>query len=398
MLIQVLLAAVISSGLVWARADEVLAIRAHTIWTVSQDSIQDGVVLVRNGKIEAVGTDLTLPDDVKVLDMPQSHVVPGLIDAHSHLGLAADPWMEMDEAVFAASADTHILDAYNPEAAGIKRAVRAGITSALIAPGNRNPIAGQTAVVKFCSGPENECLLKRDAGLKFSVTNEALLEISLYDYRTRYTGFSPRPTSRPGMLQFIREHLDRAKHHDNSSFDPQASALKRVMDREIPVFIAAETADEIGAALGIVAQYDLDARIIGARQADELAADLAGQEIPVCYSPLVTVNKDKDLKRLGKLGQAGVPLALASHAPRTASGDLRTSAILAVKYGLDKELALQSLTLQAAKLLGVDDRVGSIEQGKDADLVILSGSPLELTSSVQRVIINGKTVYQGEKQ
>lgn len=384
-LIQLLLGAVILSGPISARADEVLAIRAQTIWTVTQEAIQDGVVLVRNGKIEAVGKDLTIPDDAKVLDMPQSHVMPGLIDAHSHLGLGTDPSVEMDEDVFAASADTHILDAYNPEAADIEQAVRAGITSALIAPGNRNPIAGQTAVVKFCSGPENERLLKRDAGLKFSLTHDALLP-------------RRRPTSWPGMISFVREHLDRASQFEEDTFDPQATILKRMLNRETPVFMMANTPEQILAALDLIQDYQLDACIVGARQGDEVAKQLAANEVPVMYDPVVRLNKDKDLKRVGQLAGAGVKLAFATHAPETAVSDLRVSAIHAVKYGLDRDLALKGLTLHAAEMLGVADRVGSIQEGKDADLVVLSGDPLELTSGTQVVIVNGKILYRGEGQ
>jgi len=112
------------------------------------------------------------------------------------------------------------------------------------------------------------------------------------------------------------------------------------------------------------------------------------------YPPLLLSSRDKDLKRAGKIANSGVKLAFASLAPKTDLYDLRTSAILAAKYGLDKETALKSLTINAAEILGVGDRLGSISEGKDADLVILNGDPLQLTSSVEMVIINGNIVYQ----
>jgi imidazolonepropionase-like amidohydrolase len=390
MLIAILLIAGVSGGAIAAPDDQgVLAIRAHTVWTMTEDIVRDGVILIRHGKIQAVGKDLTIPDGAKVLDMQQSHVMPGLIDAHSHLGLVTDPWAEMDETVFAASADTQVLDAFDPQGEGIQQALHAGITCALIAPGNRNPIAGQTAVVKFVSGPEATRLLKQEAGLKFCVTNETIQQ----DYR-----YPRGPTSRPGMLTFIREHLDRARTYDNGVFDPQLSALKRLVDKEIPVFIMANTPDEVSAALDIIQDYELKGCVIGGRQADELAERMAEQQIPVAYAPVISVKRDRELKRPAQLAGAGVKMAFASHAPYTMAADLRTSAVYAVKYGLDRDLALRGLTLFAAEMLGVDERVGSIQEGKDADLVIFGGDPLELTSPVQVVIVNGTIVFQREEK
>jgi imidazolonepropionase-like amidohydrolase len=380
-LIGVLLVCVVLGGSVTAQAGD-LVIRAQTVWTMSQEVIQDGMVIVRAGKILAVGKDLDIPDDATVLDMRESHVMPGLIDAHSHLGLASDPRAEMDEAVFAASADTQVLDAFDPWS-DFEQALRAGVTCGLIAPGNRNPIAGQTAVVKFCGGAQAAWLLKRDAGLKFSLTHDTLQ-------------YDRRPTSWPGLITFIKEQLDRARQFEGETFDPQASVLKRVVDKEMPVFMMANTPEEIGAALDLIRDYGLDGRLLGAGQADEVAQRIAEQTVPVVVAPVVRLNKDKDLKRAGQLAAAGVKLAFASEAPDTATSDLRTSAIYAAKYGLDHDQAMKGLTLHAAQTLGVADRVGSIEKGKDADLVILGGDPLELASAVQVVIINGKIVFQRE--
>ncbi|MCF7974495.1 MAG: amidohydrolase family protein [Phycisphaerae bacterium] len=378
--------AVVLGGVATAQAGQGdLVIRAHTVWTMTQGGIQEGMVLVRAGKIQAVGKDLDVPEDATVLDMRQSHLMPGLIDAHSHLGLASDPWAEMDEAVFAASADTQVLDAFDPRNQGFEQALRGGVTCALMSPGNRNPIAGQMAVVKFCGGAQAAWLIKRDAGLKFSLTQAAL----------RY---DRRPTSWPGLITFIREQLDLARQFDGETFDPQAAVLKRALDKALPVFLMASTPEELGAALDLIRDYGLDGRILGAVQADEVASRIAAQTVPVALGPVVRLNKDRDLKRAGQLAAEGVKLAFTSGAPETAASDLRTSAIYAAKYGLDRELALKGLTLHAAQMLGVANRVGSIETGKDADLVILGGDPLELTSQVQVVIVNGNIVFQREEK
>ncbi len=375
----------VSVGPGWAQEAKPLVIRARQIWTMSGEVIQDGAILIRAGKIRAVARRVSVPDQAKVLDMTQSHVIPGLIDGHSHLGLSPNAWDEMDEAVFASSADTHILDVYDPLSPQTHVAVRAGVTSALIAPGLRNPIGGQCAVVKFSPGSPAQWLLKRDAGVMFSVTNDTL-------QHTR------RPTSRPGMITFIREHLDQAKAFDNTTFDPQHQVLKQVVDGKLPALFAARTPDEVSAALRLIEDYRLDARLVDGRQADELVEQVTRQDVPVVYAPMLTVSKDKDLKRPGHLAGQSVKLAFASLAPQTCVSDLRSSAIMAAQYGLDPELALKGITLFAAEMLGVADRIGSLTPGKDADLVVLSGDPLEWTSAVQLVIINGNIVYQREEK
>ena len=387
-LIIILLLPVSVSVAADANADnnsEVIAIRAGKIWPVVGDVIDDGVIIIKNGKIMAVGKDISIPAKATVLDMPNANVMPGIIDAHSHIGLWTDAASEMDETVFAATADTNILSAFNPQSEEIQKAVRAGVTSGLIAPGNRNPIGGQAAVVKFIDGPGRQRIVKAEAGLKLSVTNAAL-------QRDR------RPTSRPGLVEFIKEHLEKGRKYSPKQFDPQAKALKRLIDRKQLAFIAAETGDEIDAALAIAKQYKLNARLVGARFGDEMAEQIAGQKIPVIYQPLLKLSKDKDLSRPGKLAAAGVKIAFASNAPQSSPADIRTSAVIAAKYGMDKNTALRSITRNAAEILGVSNRLGSIQKGKDADLIILNGDPLELTSTVIAVIINGNIVYQREEK
>jgi imidazolonepropionase-like amidohydrolase len=207
-----------------------------------------------------------------------------------------------------------------------------------------------------------------------------------------------QPTSRAGLLALIREQLNQAKAYKPEKFDPHGEVLKRVADANLPAYICAYTVDEIASAMTIVDEYGLNAVLIGAEQGDEIVDMLAERKLPVIYSPLLLFSKDKDLKRPGKMANDGVKLTFASAAPKTTLYDLRTSAILATKYGLNTDAALKSLTINAAEILGVADRLGSIQKGKDADLVILNGDPLQLTSGVEMVIINGNIVYQRQEE
>ena len=367
-----------------ADAPQNLAIRAGRIWTVTDGVIKDGVIIIKNGKIQAVRKKPDVPAEIEVLDFSDKDVMPGLIDAHCHLGLSLDIFSEIDETVSAVTPDMQIIDAFNPLGDDVKKALRSGVTTVLLAPGNKNPIAGQTAVVKLYGKKTNERVLKRKAGVKFSLKDEALMS-------------DRRPTSRAGLLALIREELNNAKAYKEDKPDLCMEVLKSVVDANFPVYISAYTVDEITSAVTLVEEYDLNAVLVGAEQGDEIAQLIAGRNIPVIYSPLLLFSRDKDLKRVIKMSDHGVKVAFSSSFPRTSLGDLRTSAITAVKYGFDKETALKSLTINAAEILGVSKRVGSIRRGKDADLVILNGDPLQPTSTVEMVIINGTIVYRRQE-
>ncbi len=364
-----------------SNAPQNLAIRAGRIWTATDGVIKNGVIIIKNGKIRAVRKKQNIPAKTKVLDFSDKNVIPGLIDAHCHIGLSLDIYSEIDETVSAVTADMQILDAFNPLADDVKKALRSGVTTVMLAPGNKNPIAGQTAIVKLYGKKTNDWLLKRNAGVKFSLRDEAMMS-------------DRRPTSRPGLMALIREELNKAKSHKEDKPNLRMEVLKRVVDANFPAYICAYTVDEIASAVTLIEEYDLNAVLIGAEQGDEIAQLIAGQNIPVIYSPLLLFSRDKDLKRVVKMADNGIKVAFSSTAPRTPLSDLRTSAIIAAKYGLDTEAALKSLTINAAEILGVANRVGSIQKGKDADLVILDGDPLQPTSTVEMVIINGNIVYQ----
>jgi imidazolonepropionase-like amidohydrolase len=363
---------------------QVLAIRAGKIWTITDGVVANGVIIINNGKIQAVGKNLDIPEGAKVLDMSDKDVMPGMIDAHCDIGLSLDILSEMDETVEAIAADMQILDAFNPDAEDVKKALSSGVTTVLLAPGYKNPVGGQPAVVKLDTSKSNEWVLKRSAGVEFSLMNQALM-------------FDREPTSRAGLVELVKKELDEAKTYQEG-FNPRLKILKSVVDAKLPAYIWAYNVDEIASAMSIIDEYELNAVLVAAGKGDEIADMIVGRNLPVIYPPLLLSSSDKDLERAGRIASSGVKLAFASLAPKTKLYDLRTSAILAAKYGLDKEAALKSLTINAAEILGVSDRLGSISEGKDADLVILNGDPLQLTSGVEMVMINGNIVFQRQEE
>jgi len=364
---------------------QVIAIRAGKIWTVTNGVITDGIILVKDGKIQSVGENVDVSEGAKVLDMSGKNVMPGMIDAHCHIGLSLDIFSEMNETVAAVAAEMLILDAFNPYSDDVNKALRCGVTTIMLAPGNRNPVGGLPAILKLDINKANDWVLVRAAGVEFSVMNEALM-------------FDREPTSRAGLMELIREELDKAKEDKDDGFNPTRDILKRVVVANKTAYIWARNVDEIASAMAIVDEYELKAVLVAAEQGDEIADMIAERNLPVIYPPLLLSSRDKDLKRAGRIAGNGVKLAFSSLAPKTDLCDLRTSAVLAAKYGLDKETALKCLTINAAEILGVADRLGSISEGKDADLVILNGEPLQLTSGIEMVMINGNIVYQRQEE
>lgn len=362
-----------------------LAIRAGKIWTITNGVITDGVIIIQNGKIEKVGKDIHIPESIKTLEVPDKNIIPGMIDAHCHLGLSLDMLNEIEETVSPITPDMQILDAFDPLAEDLTKALSSGVTTISLAPGYKNPIAGQTAIVKLSGIKTEDWLIKRNAGIKISLGNEALM-------------YDRQPTSRPGLIELIREELNKSKDYEEGKLDSHGKILSRIVEGELPVYLYCNTVDEIFAAIQIIDEYELKATLVSAREADEVVNMIAERNIPVIYMPSLLLSKDKDLKRAGKIAGAGIKVAFASFSPKTDLSDLRTSAIIAARYGFSREVVLKSLTINAAEILGIAQRLGSIETGKDADLVVMNGDPLKLTSSVEMVIINGNIVYQRERK
>jgi imidazolonepropionase-like amidohydrolase len=364
---------------------ESLVIKAGAIWTGTGDTIADGVIVVTGDKIRAVGTGISAPEGARVLEFGNQYVMPGMVDAHSHLGLSLDVLGEIEETVAAIAPEMRILDAYDPFSRDVARALQSGVTTVLLAPGYRSPITGQMAVVKLAGRRDGTSIANPNAGIKFSLGTAALAS-------------DRRPTSRAGLIALLREELDGAKAFEAGGADLRGEILSGAVNGQLPVHLFCSSVDEILAAIELADSYKLDATLVGAREADELATTLAERGIATVYMPTMLLSRDKDLKRVGALAEAGVKVAFASMAPKTDPGDLRASAAIAVKYGMSRETALRAITVHPAEILGVAERLGSIEPGKDADLVILSGDPMELTSRVELVIANGNIVYRREAE
>ena len=392
-------------------ADRTVAIVGGRVVPISGEPFDNGTILVTGGKITAVGADLAVPGDATVIDAAGSWVLPGFIEAHGHVGVheEAEGWAGADSNELTEPVTAHVraLDAINPADLGFRDAVSGGVLAVNVNPGSGNPIGGQTAALKCWGRTVDEMLLKAPAGMK-----SALGENPKRIYGER----KQSPATRLGTAAVIRGALvdagnylakleleqrkpeDERKHVDR---DLKLEALGRVLRKEIPWRQHCHRADDIATALRLADEFGYELVIDHGTEAHLLADILAAKDIPVIIGPLFTSRskvelRNRSLANPGKLAAAGVTIAITTDHPVVPINFLVHQAALSVKYGLDRETALRALTINPARIVGIDDRLGSIEPGKDADLVIWSGDPLDVLSRVTRALIEGEEIYRFE--
>ena len=384
------------------------AIVGGRIVPVTGDVIDGGIVLIEDGKIAAVGLALDIPPDAHVIDATGSWVLPGFIEAHGHVGVheEGEGWAGADSNELTEPVTAHVraMDAINPADLGFRDAVSGGVLAVNVNPGSGNPVGGQTAALKCWGRTVDEMLLRAPAGMK-----SALGENPKRVYGER----KQLPSTRLGTAAVIRgalvdaaNYLARIEAEERKSEtdrkpvdrDLKLEALGLVLRREIPWRQHCHRADDIATALRLAEEFGYDLVIDHGTEAHLLADILAAKDIPVIIGPLFTSRskvelRNRSLANPGKLAEAGVTIAITTDHPVVPINFLAHQAALSVKHGLDPEIALRALTINPARIVGVDDRLGSIEPGKDADLVVWSGDPLDVLSRVEHALINGEEVY-----
>jgi imidazolonepropionase-like amidohydrolase len=384
------------------------AVVGGRIVPVTGDVIDGGIVLIEDGKIAAVGLALDIPPDAHVIDATGSWVLPGFIEAHGHVGVheEGEGWAGSDsnELTDPVTADVRAMDAINPADLGFRDAVSGGVLAVNVNPGSGNPVGGQTAALKCWGRTVDEMLLRAPAGMK-----SALGENPKRVYGER----KQLPSTRLGTAAVIRgalveaaNYLARIEAEERKSEtdrkpvdrDLKLEALGLVLRREIPWRQHCHRADDIATALRLAEEFGYNLVIDHGTEAHLLADILAAKDIPVIIGPLFTSRskvelRNRSLANPGKLAEAGVTIAITTDHPVVPINFLAHQAALSVKHGLDPEIALRALTINPARIVGVDDRLGSIEPGKDADLVVWSGDPLDVLSRVEHALINGEAVY-----
>jgi imidazolonepropionase-like amidohydrolase len=389
-------------------AGSTVAIVGGRVVPITSAPVEGGTVLIADGKIVAAGRDVAVPVGTRVIDAAGGWVLPGFVEAHGHVGVneEGEGWAGQDtnELTEPVTAQVRALDAINPADLGFRDAIAGGVLAVNVNPGSGNPIGGQTAALKCWGRTVDEMLLKAPAGMKSALGENP---------KRTYSQQKKTPSTRLGTAAVIRgalveagNYLQRIEAEQRKPEDERKpvdrdlklEALGRVLRREIPWRQHCHRADDIATALRIAAEFGYDLVIDHGTEAHLLADILAAKGIPVIIGPLMTSRskvelRNRSLASPGKLAAAGVTIAITTDHPVVPIHFLAYQAGLAVKHGLDRDTALQALTINPARIVGVGDRLGSIEPGKDADLVIWSGDPLDMPSRVERALIDGAEIY-----
>jgi imidazolonepropionase-like amidohydrolase len=383
-----------------------VAITGGRVVPVEGEPIEGGTVVVSGGTIEALlEPGAAPPAGCQVVDASGKWVLPGFIDAHTHLGVYEDGtgWAGTDtnELTGPNQAQVRAVDAINPADIGFRDAIAGGVLAVNVQPGSGNPIGGQTAAVRCWGRTVEDMLLRAPSGLK-----SALGENPKRNYGNR----NETPATRLGTASVIRSALVAAQNylaaldspgpdaHEPVKRDLRLESLGLALRRQIPWRQHCHRADDIATALRISREFGTDLVIDHGTEAHLIADVIAADGVPVVIGPLLTARskvelRNRSLASPGLLAAAGVAIAITTDHPVVPIHFLVHSATFAVREGLPPEEALRSITITPARILGISDRLGSLEPGKDADLVIWSGDPLDVMSRAERAFIGGSEVY-----
>jgi imidazolonepropionase-like amidohydrolase len=380
-----------------------LAIVGGRVIPVAGAPFEDGVVLVADGRIEAAGRDVRVPDGVERVEAAGKVVLPGLVDAHVHLGVheEGDGWAGQDTNELTDPVTPHVraLDAINPADLGFADAVAGGVLTVNVNPGSGNPIGGQTAAVRSAGRSVDEMVLRAPSGMKSALGENPK---RVYGERKQF------PSTRLGTAAAIRDALVKTanylakRDHDGdqpAERDLRWEALGLVLTGEIPWRQHCHRADDIATAMRLADEFGYRLVIDHGTEAVLLADRLAERGIPVLIGPLLTSRskvelRNRSLANPARLAAAGVELGIITDHPVVPVHLLHVQAALAVREGLDPAAALRAVTLTPARVLGLEDRLGSLEPGKHATLCVWSGDPLDARSRVESAWIEGRQVYR----
>jgi len=382
-----------------------VAVTGGRVVPVAGDTVEPGTVLVLDGRIAAVGASVEIPDGVPVVDATGRWVLPGFVEAHAHMGVIEDGegWagQDVNEMTDPVGARLRALDGINPADVGFADALSGGVTTAVVKPGSGNPIGGQTVAVKCWGRIVDEMVVRHPVSMKSA----------LGENPKRVYGDKDRlPATRLGVAAVIRDAMRSAQDYRDRrqaaeekgepfERDSTKEALVQVLDGELPWCQHAHRADDIATALRLADEFGYRLVLNHATEAHLLADVLAERGVPAVVGPLFTSRlkvelRHRTMRTPGLLARAGVLVALTTDHPVVPIHFLVHQATLAVKEGLDRDEALRTLTVNPARMLGLDDRVGSLAPGLDGDLVIWSGDPLDVMSRAEQVFVNGAQVYE----
>lgn len=358
-------------------------------------------ILVKDGKIAAIGPNLCAENE-EIIDASGLQAYPGFVDAHSHLGLDSDgvgyegwDYNEMNDPV---SPQMRGIDGFKPMQPCMRTAALGGVTTVCTGPGSANVLGGTFCAVKTVGKRVENMLVKEACAMKC-----AFGENPKRCYRDK--GLSTRMTTAAKLRETLfkaREYMEKLEAAGDDAgkkpaFDMKLEAMVPVLKREIPLKAHAHAAEDIFTALRIAKEFNVKITLEHVTEGHLIADELAKENVPCAVGPSLSSASKFELRNKtfdtpGILSRAGLQVSIITDAPVIPQEYLPLCAGLAVKHGMDPFAALQAITINPARHAGIEERVGSLEVGKDADIVLLCGSPFDTDPDIRAVYINGKKV------
>jgi imidazolonepropionase-like amidohydrolase len=383
-----------------------IAIKNVTIHTMTEDEIiENGIILINNGKICDIGSNIIIPENTEIIDGNNGFLMPGIIDAHCHVGMWEDglgfEGSDGNETTDPVTPHLRAIDAINPVDRCFQEALDVGITTVATGPGSANVIGGTFATMKTYGKTIDDMVIDDCTAMKSAFGENP---------KRVYSGKKATPSTRMATAAILRENLIKAKNYVEKQeaskngidkapdFDMKLEALAMVIRKEIPLKAHAHRADDILTAIRIAKEFDLNLSLEHCTEGHLIAENLKDEHIKaIIVGPSLSDRSKVELKNLtfktpAILNKAGIKVSIMTDHPVIPLQYISICAALAAREGMDEEEALRSITINPAHAINVDHRVGSIEIGKDADIIIYNGHPFDLRNTVKFVMINGEVV------
>jgi len=382
------------------------AITNATIYPVTSEPLEKGTLLWQDDKITALGIGIEIPEDAQRIDGTGWVITPGFVDAHTHVGIQEEIYQEGDDlneiAESAVTPEMRAIDGINPYDLAFMDALSGGVTTVMIAPGSANVIGGSISILKTAGTELDQMVIDPEAGVKAAFGENP---------KRVYSELKKLPSTRMGIAALLRQALTEAQDYEMKKRKDETDGevverdlglelLVRLLNREIPLRAHAHRADDLHTAIRIAKEFNLDLVLEHGTEAGKMIPILLRENIPVVVGPSFANRAKVEMKDIGwktavDLAEAGVTVALITDHGCTPIQYLSLCAAMTVRYGMTWHKALETITINPARIMKLDHRLGSLEPGKDADFAVFDGDPFHYRTRTRRTYVNGQLVWEG---